>query len=122
MLDSASTTSGGNVSFSATAASTGRVSGGGNLERPCSASAASVTPTAKKPIGRSATTTTREACTAQSGASAAGASSPSTAAHSGGLRRKNAATRWRGRFPTVPSAAPTENPTVTNATLDTSVS
>ena len=70
----------------------GASSGGGNFAAPASDSRDSVTPTAKKPIGRIANTRMREPSTAQSGASHAGARSPASVAYNGGLRVKNTLT------------------------------
>jgi len=109
-------------SRSPTAVPTGRVKGGGKRSEPCSASAARITPTAKKPSGRIANTAACEASTAHSGVSTAGASAPAVAAHSAGLRVKKASARSRGRSATVPNAAPMEKPIVTSATLDTTMS
>ncbi len=95
---------------------TGAVIRGGNRKAPTSDSVDRVTPTAKKPIGTSRKTSTWEASTRRSGASASGAMIAATSASSGGLRRKNEAVRSRAPVPAVePKAAPTAN-TATNRT------
>jgi hypothetical protein len=119
---SASRTPGSTASFRTTPVSTRELTGGGNLAAPSSASRASVTPTAKNPIGRMAKTRMRDASTSTSGASASGASSPATVAHNGGLREMNAQRRSRGRDASVPNAAPIEKPTVTSSVEEISTS
>ena len=101
---------------------TAAFSGGGNTRAPSSDSSASVTPTTKKPSGSIANTSSCDASTAQSGASAAGATNPAAQAHSSGLRVKKAAARSRGRSPTVPNAAPMPKPIVKMPSVVTTTS